>query len=28
VRGLDAAFDAFAGRYLDRYLRQMHLAAT
>ncbi len=28
VPGLDAAFDAFAGRYLDRYLRQMHLAAT
>ena len=28
VSGLDAAFDAFTGRYLDRYLRQMHLAAT
>ena len=26
--GLDAAFEAFATRYLDRYLRQMHLAAT
>ena len=26
--GLDAAFEAFATRYLDRYLRQMHLAAA